>query len=265
MRTAPAYDQIIQGLSGMMSVTGTPESAPLRSGYPVADTLAGMTAAFAIASALVRRHDTGEGAFVDVSMLGVALTAMGWAVSNYLIAGVEPQRHGNDNFTAAPSGAFKAKDGLINIAANKQEQFEALVAAVGRPELATDPRFAHRESRKEHRRALTRELETALADRSCAEWQSVFNEIGVPAGCVLTVPQALALPQVAHRELLKTFADVPGVDRPITVAKTGFKLSGSDPDVADPPPELGRDTDEVLAAAGYSAQEIAALRKGGIV
>ena len=265
MRTAPAYDQIIQGLSGMMSVTGTPESAPLRSGYPVADTLAGMTAAFAIASALVRRHDTGEGAFVDVSMLGVALTAMGWAVSNYLIAGVEPQRHGNDNFTAAPSGAFKAKDGLINIAANKQEQFEALVAAVGRPELATDPRFAHRESRKEHRRALTRELETALADRSCAEWQSVFNEIGVPAGCVLTVPQALALPQVAHRQLLKTFNDVPGVDRPITVAKTGFKLSGSDPDVADPPPELGRDTDEVLAAAGYSAQEIAALRKGGIV
>ena len=265
MKTAPAYDQIIQGLSGMMSVTGTPESAPLRSGYPVADTLAGMTAAFAIASALVRRHDTGEGAFVDVSMLGVALTAMGWAVSNYLIAGVEPQRHGNDNFTAAPSGAFKAKDGLINIAANKQEQFEALVAAVGRPELATDPRFAHRESRKKHRGALTLELETALADRSCAEWQSVFNEIGVPAGCVLTVPQALALPQVAHRQLLKTFDDVPGVDRPITVAKTGFKLSGSDPDVAGPPPELGRDTDEVLGAAGYSAEEIAALRKGGVV
>ena len=265
MRTAPAYDQIIQGLSGMMSVTGTPESAPLRSGYPVADTLAGMTAAFAIASALVRRHETDEGAFVDVSMLGVALTAMGWAVSNYLIAGVEPQRHGNDNFTAAPSGAFRAKDGLINIAANKQEQFEALVAAVGRPELATDPRFAHRESRKKHRGALTLELETALADRSCAEWQSVFNEIGVPAGCVLTVPQALALPQVAHRQLLKTFNDVPGVDRPITVAKTGFKLSGSDPDVAGPPPELGRDTDDVLGAAGYSAQEIAALRKGGIV
>ena len=265
MRTAPAYDQIIQGLSGMMSVTGTADSAPLRSGYPVADTLAGMTAAFAIASALVRRHETGEGAFVDVSMLGVALTAMGWAVSNYLIAGVEPQPHGNDNFTAAPSGAFKAKDGLINIAANKQEQFEALVAAVGRPELATDPRFAHRESRKQHRRALTLELERALADRSCAEWQSVFNEIGVPAGCVLTVPQALALPQIAHRRLLKTFDDVPGVDRPITIARSGFKLSGSDPDVADPPPELGRDTDEVLAAAGYSAEEIAALREAGIV
>ena len=171
MKTAPAYDQIIQGLSGMMSVTGTPDSAPLRSGYPVADTLAGMTAAFAISSALVRRNASGEGAFIDVSMLDAALTAMGWAVSNYLIAGVEPRPHGNDNFTAAPSGAFRAKDGLINIAANKQEQFEALVAAVGRPELATDPRFAQRESRKHHRGALTVELEAALENRSCAEWQ----------------------------------------------------------------------------------------------
>ncbi|MBC7978428.1 MAG: CoA transferase, partial [Myxococcales bacterium] len=141
MKSVPAYDQIIQGLSGMMSVTGTPECSPLRSGFPVADTLAGMTAAFAISSALVRRSVTGEGAFIDVSMLDSALTAMGWAVSNFLIAGVEPRPHGNDNFTAAPSGAFRAKDGLINIAANKQEQFEALVAAVGREDLASDPRF----------------------------------------------------------------------------------------------------------------------------
>jgi len=265
MKGAPAYDQIIQGLSGMMSVTGTPDSAPLRSGYPVADTLAGMTAAFAISSALVRRNGSGEGAFIDVSMLDAALTAMGWAVSNYLIAGVEPRPHGNDNFTAAPSGAFRAKDGLINIAANKQEQFEALVTALDRPELATDPRFAQRENRKKHRGALTVELEASLKNRSCAEWQSVFNKIGVPAGCVLTVPQALALPQVAHRELLKTFDDVPGVERTITVARSGFKLSGGDPDVADPPPELGRDTDSVLRAAGYSAEEVAALREAGIV
>ena len=265
MRAAPAYDQIIQGLSGMMSVTGTPESAPLRSGYPVADTLAGMTAAFAISSALVRRNATGEGAFIDVSMLGVALTAMGWAVSNYLIAGVEPQPHGNDNFTAAPSGAFKAKDGLINIAANKQEQFEALVAAVGRPELATDTRFAQREARKLHRQALTIELEAALAHRSCAEWQAVFNEIGVPAGCVLTVPQALALPQVAHRQLLKTFDEVPGVDRPMHGCPVGVQAVRQRPRRRRPAAQLGQDTDEVLAAAGFGAADIAALRRAGVV
>jgi crotonobetainyl-CoA:carnitine CoA-transferase CaiB-like acyl-CoA transferase len=163
MRAAPAYDQIIQGLSGIMSITGTPEAAPLRVGYPVADTLAGMMAAFAISSALVRRNATGEGGFIDVSMLDSALTAMGWVVSNYLIAGVEPQAHGNDNITAAPSGAFRTRDGLINIAANKQEQFVALVAMLGREDLSLDERFAQRENRKRNRAALTAELESELA------------------------------------------------------------------------------------------------------
>jgi len=265
MQAAPAYDQIIQGLSGMMSITGTRESAPLRVGYPVADTLAGMTAAFAISSALVRRHATGEGAFIDVSMLDAALTAMGWVVSNFLIAGVEPKAHGNDNFTAAPSGAFQAKDGLINIAANKQEQFEALARVLGRDDLATDPRFEKRESRKRHRDALKVELEATLGTRNCSEWEALLNRIGVPAGAVLSVPQALALPQIQHRRLLKTFEHVPGMERPLTVARSGFKLSSGDPDVDMPPPCLGEHTDEVLAAAGYSESEIAELRRIGAV
>jgi len=265
MHAAPAYDQIIQGLSGMMSITGTRESAPLRVGYPVADTLAGMTAAFAISSALVRRHATGEGAFIDVSMLDAALTAMGWVVSNFLIAGVEPKAHGNDNFAAAPSGAFQAKDGLINIAANKQEQFEALARVLGRDDLATDPRFEKRESRKRHRDALKVELEATLGTRNCSEWEALLNRIGVPAGAVLSVPQALALPQIQHRRLLKTFEHVPGMERPLTVARSGFKLSSGDPDVDMPPPCLGEHTDEVLAAAGYSESEIAELRRIGAV
>ena len=152
----PAYDQIIQGLSGVMSVTGDAQSAPLRVGYPVADTMGGITAAFAIAAALFRRERSGEGEFIDVSMLESTLVAMGWVVSNWLIAGVRPQPLGNENMTASPSGTFRTGKGLLNIAANQQQQFETLCRLIGRPELATDPRFAGREDRKRHRFELTR-------------------------------------------------------------------------------------------------------------
>ena len=265
MKASPAYDQIIQGLSGMMSITGSPASAPLRVGYPVADTLAGVTAAFAISSALVRRLTTGEGAFIDVSMLDSALSAMGWVVSNYLICGVQPAAHGNDNFTASPSGAFRARDGLINIAANKQEQFETLAKAIGRPDLVEDERFAGREARKRHRAALTAELETALAARPCAEWEVLFNALGVPAGCVLTVPQALALQQVEQRAFQKRLDDVPGAGRPVTVTRSGFRFATDTPDVALPPPALGAHTDEVLRLVGYDDAAIARLRESAVV
>ncbi len=155
----PAYDQIIQGLSGVMSVTGDKQSAPLRVGYPVADTMGGITAAFAIAAALFRRERSGEGELIDVSMLESTLVAMGWAVSNWLIAGVQPEPMGNENMTASPSGTFRTGEGLLNIAANKQEQFETLCALIGRDELATDPRFAGREDRKQRPLELQAEIE----------------------------------------------------------------------------------------------------------
>jgi len=145
LRANPAYDQIIQGLSGVMSVTGSPHTAPLRVGYPVCDTMGGITAAFAIAAALFRRTQTGEGEAIDVSMLEATLVAMGWAVSNWLIAGVRPVPMGNENMSAAPSGAFRTGRGLLNIAANKQEQFEILCRLVAREELIADPRFAARD------------------------------------------------------------------------------------------------------------------------
>ncbi|CAN7338629.1 CaiB/BaiF CoA transferase family protein [Mesorhizobium sp. LjRoot246] len=247
MRDNPAYDQIIQGLSGIMSITGTPETAPLRVGYPVADTLGGLVGAFAITSALVRQKTSGEGAFLDVSMLECTLSALGWPVSNYLTAGIDPKPMGNENMTAAPSGAFRTGDGLINIAANKQEQFVTLCRLIGRPDLALDARFAERETRKRNRAALKVEIEAALGNASAADWEETLNRAGVPAGRVLTIPQVLAEPQVLERQVTANFDDVAGMDKSLTVLRGGFMVDGAAPLPTKPPPALGEHMDEVFA------------------
>jgi crotonobetainyl-CoA:carnitine CoA-transferase CaiB-like acyl-CoA transferase len=260
----PAYDQIVQGLSGVMSVTGDPQSAPLRVGYPVADTMGGITAAFAIAAALFRRERSGEGELIDVSMLESTLVAMGWVVSNWLIAGVRPQPMGNENMTASPSGMLRTGGGLLNIAANKQEQFETLCGLIGRKDLVNDPRFAGREDRKRNRFELNAEIETALAGKTATEWAAAFNQHGVPAGEVLDVPSVLEHPQIVERELLRTFAEPPGVGRPIEVVRAGFRLASGDPGPATPPPQLGADNNNILAELGYSKSEIGDLARENI-
>lgn len=261
----PAYDQIIQGLAGVMSVTGDDESGPLRVGFPICDTIGGMVAAFAVASALRERQQTGRGMLIDVSLLEATLTAMGWVVSNYLIAGEVPTRMGNENFTASPSGTFRTGSGVLNIAANRQEQFESLCRLIGRPDLVEDPRFARREDRLRHRRALTAEIEQALAARPAAEWEVLLNRAGVPAGLVLSVPEILSHPQIVERGLVQRFDRVPGVGRSVAVAATGFRLSGQRPRAAAPPPRLGEHTDEVLRDLGFADAEIERLRREGAV
>src|SRR5262249_139034 len=271
LRYNPAYDQIIQGLCGVMSVTGDAQSAPLRVGYPVADTMGGMTAAFAIAAALVRRERTGEGEFIDVSMLEASLVAMGWAVSNWLIAEVKPQPMGNENMTASPSGTFRTGEGLLNIAANKQEQFETLCRLIGREELICDPRFIGREDRKRRRFELKAEIERALAARSAQAWSALLTNnavppaAGAPRGEVRDLPAVLEPPQVLERRLLKTFGCVPGVDRPVRVVRSGFRLASGDPEPASPPPALGGDTCELLGELGFAKREIDELAREGAI
>ncbi len=261
----PAYDQIIQGLSGVMSITGDEDNAPYRVGYPICDTIGGMTAAFAVTSALAGRGEKGEGCFIDVSLLESTMVTMGWVVSNYLIGNKDPKPMGNNNFTASPSGTFKTQDGLINLAANKQEQFEAVCRVIARDELILDERFNVREKRLQNRAELTRIIESEFARHDSDYWVNALNLSGVPSGKVLSVPEALELEQIKYRDLELEFKDVPSIDRDIRVVKTGFKVNHQRPQAGFRPPVLGEHTNEILADIGYSAADIDNLIEKGCI
>ena len=241
----PAYDQIIQGMAGVMSITGAPENAPYRVGYPLADTVGGLTAAMAINAALAERPRKAH--FVDISMLESVLATMGWAVSNLLVAGKPPQPLGNDNVTASPSGTFATADGLINIAANKQEQFEAICHLLGHPEWLADARFAQRQARLDNRRALSDCIEAVLKRETTEYWWPRLVEAGIPAGPVYSVAEALAHPQVRDRGLIERFETSP-IGRPLEVVSGGYRFDGQAPRVASPPPRLGQDNATLLPA-----------------
>jgi crotonobetainyl-CoA:carnitine CoA-transferase CaiB-like acyl-CoA transferase len=198
-------------------------------------------------------------------MLDSTISALGWAVSNYLIAGVEARPIGNQNMTAAPSGAFRTGDGPINIAANKQEQFEALCAIVGLPELAADPRFAEREARKANRNELNRLLEGALARKSAQEWETLLNAAGIPAGRILSVPDVLAHPQIAARDLVQHLPLDQGALEEVRVVRAGFALGDGQPGARSAPPVLGADNGSIYGALGLDEAELSDLKDGGVI
>jgi CoA:oxalate CoA-transferase len=259
----PAYDQIIQGLSGIMAINGDERLNPLRCGFPVCDTVGGLNAAFAIMAALYHRERTGEGQLVDVALVDSIMPLMGWVAANLLIGHRPPELLGNDNFTAAPSGTFATQDGAINIAANKQEQWEAVTEVLGVPALKGDPRFARRDTRKQNRRALTPLLEAELRKRPTAHWVEALNARGVPSGAILGLEAALAQPQIAHRNTIQTVcAEGIGELQLFGLTAKFEKTPGA---VETPPPGLSDHTAEILGGLGYSRDDVAALRKRGIV
>ena len=255
-----AYDQIIQGLAGMADITGTPEGGPLRVGFPICDTLGGYAAAMAISAALVRREREGVGSFLDVSMLETAITAMGWAVSEHLITGRTAVRHGNHNAASSPSGTFRTRDGLLNIAANTEAQFEALCGVLGREELLDDERFQSRGERKRHRDELTAALEETLEQRDTSEWEELLSKVSVPAGPVLTLAQALDQEQVKGRGLVRTFnIELDGRDT-VSVLGSAVHVDGDALHTSTRPPRLNEHSAQILGELGYTSEEIEALR-----
>lgn len=259
----PAYDQIIQGLSGVMAINGDERLNPLRAGFPLCDTVGGLNAAFAIMSALYYREKTGEGQFIDIALLDSIMPLMGWVAANLLIGGQQPQLLGNDNFTAAPSGTFKTKNGYINIAANKQEQWEAVCDAVEMPELKEDPRFKERDTRKANRFVLTPILEEKLTLNNTDYWSEVLNKAGVPSGEILTLEDALKAPQVEYRNTFNT-VNIEGIGD-LKLFNMTAKFEKTPGVVETPPPTLSQHTDDILGSLGYSPEELTQLKADGVI
>jgi len=259
----PAYDQIIQGLSGVMAVNGDERLNPLRCGFPVCDTVGGLNAAFAIMAALYHRERTGVGQSIDVALVDSIMPLMGWVAANLLIGHQQPQLLGNDNFTAAPSGTFVTGDGAINIAANKQEQWEAVADELGVPELTRDPRFAKRDARKQNRRALTPLLEERLKQDTTEHWVVRLNARGVPSGAILGLEEALSQPQVAHRGTVQAVC-AEGIGELKLLGLTA-QFGATPGAIASPPPRLSEHTEEVLGGLGLTRDDVARLRKAGVV
>ncbi|MEX2644483.1 MAG: CoA transferase [Acetobacterales bacterium] len=262
----PAYDMVIQAASGLMMLTGKKEQLPVKVGPPVIDYATGTMAAFAVSSALFRRERTGEGAFIDLSMLDTAFLMMSTVIADFLTTGTGGEtRGGVSNSGSVLSGSYKTKDRLLMIACNSPREFRSLCEAIGKADLPGDPRFASHDARREHGAALKAILEEIFASRTATEWEAILNEHRVPASMVRTFPEAIAQPQVATRNVHRTLHDVPGLDRDLTLPVSAFMIGEDGPRLDTPPPRLGEHTEEVLREAGLGDGEIAALLRDGAV
>jgi len=262
-RDRPGFDQIAQGMSGFMSLTGTRESGPTRAGLAIGDLLAGLFGAQGVLLALLARQQTGRGQLVDTSLLEAMMGVLTWGAGMYFESGRAPGPAGQHHPLSSPYGRFRARDGYLNIAAGSEAMWRRLAAVLGREDWTRDPRFADFASRIRHRDALTVALEEVLAGDDVEAWVERINAAGVPCGPVLDLEQVFADPQVLARRMR---VDLPHPELG-TFSTTGLpvKLAATPGAIERRPPLHGEHTDEVLAECGLSETEVAGLRERGAI
>lgn len=262
-RTTAAFDGKLQAMSGIMSITGEPAGGPMRAGFAICDTIGGVTAALAVASALYQRTHTGRGQFVDVAMLDAALAFIPGPVTEYTVAGIEQRQIGNGSVSRKPTASrFRAGDGFIVLAALTEKQFVSLMRTIGRAEALDDPRFKDWPARTDNVAALREVIEGALASDDPKTWETRLTAADVPCACIWTIDEIVEHPQLAHRDVLQTIDTRYG---PMRLVGAGFRLAHGTPGIDRPPPTLGEHTDEILGEAGYAPAEIERLRGDAVV
>jgi formyl-CoA transferase len=262
-RDRPGYDQIAQGLGGLMSVTGLPGQGPVRVGIPVADLTAGIFLAEGILAALLERERSGRGQWVHTSLLEAMVRMLDFQATRWLIGKEIPPQAGNDHPTGIPTGVFRTADGHINIAASGQTMFRRLCEAIGTKALIDDPRFKMPPARSKNRAELTEEMEKALVKRTSQDWVDTLNAAGVPCGPILNVKEVFEDPQVKALGLATTIKHPRlGEQQVQNVSVTLSRTPGA---VRTPTADLGEHTDEILREIGYSEEDAAALRREGVV
>jgi crotonobetainyl-CoA:carnitine CoA-transferase CaiB-like acyl-CoA transferase len=262
-RTTAAFDGKLQAMSGIMSITGDPAGGPMRAGFAICDTIGGITAALAVASALYQRTHTGRGQFVDVAMLDAALAFIPGPVTEYTVAGIEQKQIGNGSVSRKPTAhRFRAGSGYLVLAVLTDRQFASLMRTIGRADALDDPRFKDWRARTDNADALREIIEGALAADEPKSWEARLTAADVPCSTVWKIDEIVRHPQLEHRDVLQTVETRYG---PMRLVGAGFRLAHGGPGIEREPATLGEHTDEVLREAGYTTEQIAELRRDGVV